>query len=268
VSLIVLRSPQAAVTIDPDLGGRLVSWVVDDLELLRVRGDAPEGFGCYPMAPWPGRLRGNRVLWDGVTRDLPITFAGWAMHGTVLAAVWAVVEVSQTLVVLTCDLGPSWPWRGHAELSWHLGPDQLRSTLAVVSDGDVFPAEVGWHPWFRRRLERGGDLAWSASSAAILERGADHLPTGRRLDPRNLSGPFDDAFHVPDGRVDIRWPDALAIRCQSDVEWIVVYDEPADVVCIEPQTAPPDGLGPDSAVRPGQPKSASATWSWSTDVPR
>ena len=134
--------------------------------------------------------------------------------------------------------------------------------LAVTSEGTPFPAEVGWHPWFRRRLARGGDLTWKADAVSLLERGADHLPTGRRLDPTLVSGPYDDAFEVPDGRVELRWPGALRMECQSDVRWFVVFDELSDLVCIEPETAPP-GLSRNAPlVRPGSPRSASVTWSW------
>ena len=238
------------------------------MDLLGVRGVAPEESGCYPMAPWPGRLRDNQVRWDGVRHDMPVTFAGWAMHGTVLAKEWQVVEFSQTHVVMATDLGSSWPWSGHADLTWRLGAGSLHSTLAVISDGEAFPAEMGWHPWFRRRLDRGGELRWATNATAMLERGSDHLPSGRRLDPAMVSAPFDDVFHVPDGRVDIHWPGALRMSCQSDAEWVVVYDEPADFVCIEPQTAPPGGPGPLSVVQTGQARGASVTWSWVTDLPR
>ncbi len=261
-SLLTLTAGEAIVQVDPDVGGRLVSWCVGDLELLGGRSGIPEEYGCYPMAPWPGRLRERRVEVDGTRRKLPPTYAGWAMHGTVLGRQWRVIEATSEHVGLAIDLGADWPWPGEATLSWRLGPDSLRSDLAVTSEGTPFPAEVGWHPWFRRRLARGGDLTWKADAVSLLERGADHLPTGRRLDPTLVSGPYDDAFEVPDGRVELRWPGALRMECQSDVRWFVVFDELSDLVCIEPETAPP-GLSRNAPlVRPGSPRSASVTWSW------
>ena len=265
---VLLRSPDASIRIDPALGGRLVSWVVGDLELLGGRSDVPEEYGCYPMAPWAGRVRDNHLRWAGAEHDLPATYCGWAMHGTVLAKCWDVVEVSDAHVALVTELGPTWPWRGRAHLTWQLDAASLRSTLAVSSDGPSFPAEVGWHPWFRRRLERGAELSWSMRATAMLERGPDHLPTGRTVSPPPAQGPFDDAFAVADGRVEIRWPGVLTVTCQSDVAWVVIYDELDDLVCIEPQSGPPDGLGRSTPVTPGSPRSASVSWTWATDPPR
>ena len=36
------------------------------------------------------------------------------------------------------------------------------------------------------------------------------------------------------------WPGVLALRIDSDCEHVVVFDEPDDAVCVEPQSAPPD----------------------------
>jgi aldose 1-epimerase len=165
--------------------------------------------------------------------------------------------------MLATELGPAWPWPGRAVLSWHLGADALRSELAVTTEGTPFPAEVGWHPWFRRRLSRGEPLAWSMNARFVKERGPDMLPTGRTLDPGALTGPFDHAFSVPDGRVTLTWPGALELTLEGDVVWMVVFDESDDVVCIEPQTAPPDGLGADAAVVTlGAPRTATVSWRW------
>jgi galactose mutarotase-like enzyme len=261
-SLLTLTAGDAVVQVDPDVGGRLVSWCVGDLELLGGRSRVPEEYGCYPMAPWPGRLRDNRIEVGGASHAFPPTYAGWAMHGTVLGRRWRVLDADSEHVRLATGLGAGWPWPGGATLSWQLGPDSLRSELAVSTDGPAFPVELGWHPWFRRRLVRGRDLTWSADAVALLERGADHLPTGRRLDPSAVPGPYDDAFEVPDGRIELQWPGAVTMACQSDARWMVVFDELPDLVCIEPQTAPP-GLSTDAQlVRPGSPKRASVTWSW------
>lgn len=259
---LTLRSGDAVVQVDPEVGGRLVSWRVDELELLGGLSRVPEEYGCYPMAPWPGRLRGNRVAVDGASHDLLPTYGPWAMHGTVLASAWTIVDVTETGVCLSTGLGAAWPWPGEVTLSWQLESEALRSELMVSSDDASFPADMGWHPWFRRRLGRGGDLVWHAEAAAMLERGDDLLPTGRRVDPWAVSGPHDDAFEVPNGRVELHWPGVISVTCQSDARWMVVFDEPDDLICVEPQTGPPDGLNVTTWVRPGFPKRASVTWSW------
>jgi aldose 1-epimerase len=76
-------------------------------------------------------------------------------------------------------------------------------------------------------------------------------------------GPYDDAFEVPDGRVEITWPGALRLTCESDTRWLTVFDELPDLVCIEPHTGPPGGLARAAAVTPGAARRASVRWSWS-----
>jgi len=260
-----LAAGGASVRVDPSAGGRLVSWRVGDLELLGTRGPLPEEHGCYPMVPWPGRLRGNAVRFAGAEHPMPVTYLGYAMHGTLLGRALRVAERTPHRVELRGELGPAWPWPGRATVTWELGEGRLRSRLEVATDGDPFPAELGWHPWFRRRLDRGEPLRWRMDASAVLERDAAGLPTGRRLDPADVRGPFDDAFEVPDGRARIDWPGALSLEIAGDAGWMVVFDELEDVVCLEPQTAPPGG--PDDAaepVRPGAPRAAQVTWSWET----
>jgi galactose mutarotase-like enzyme len=260
---LTLQTGDASICVDPEVGGRLVSWRVGDLELLGGRSRIPEEHGCYPMAPWAGRLRDNMVEFQGVRHDLPVTYSGWAMHGTVLGRPWRVIDATPQRLLLDTDLGGTWPWPGSATLSWELGQRWLRSEICVECAEQPFPAEVGWHPWFRRRLALGGDLAWTVEAVALMERGPDHLPTGRRLDPSTVAGPYDDAFEVPDGRVELQWPGAMRLTCHSDTRWVTVFDELPDLVCIEPQTGPPGRLDPAAAlVRPGSPKRASVTWTW------
>lgn len=262
VSPIHLEAAGARLTVEPGAGGRASSFVVDGLELLGRGGPGSVQWGWYPMAPWPGRLRDNRFAFGGADHRFPATHEGWAIHGTVYAAPWQVEAQSTSSVTLTVGLGPDWPWAGLARLEWALAQDRLTTRLTVESDGAEFPAEVGWHPWFRRRLERGGEAVLDLPADAIVERGADHLPTGRLLE-QIPSGPVDDAFRVPTGRVGITWPGALELTCRTDCRWFVVFTELEPALCVEPQTAPPDALNADPwLVRPGRPRTAGATWSW------
>lgn len=260
---LAVRAGDAVIEVDPDVGGRLVSWRIGALELLGGRSDNPVEYGCYPMAPWPGRLRENEVVVAGAHSPLPPTYDGWALHGTVLDRVWRVVDVGASHVMVATELGASWPWPGRAVLSWHLAADALHSELAITTDGAPFPAEIGWHPWFRRRLNVGQPLTWDLDAQFIQERGPDMLPTGRLLDPGTLAGPFDHAFAVPDGRATILWPGALELVVESDCGWFVVFDELDDLVCVEPQTAAPGSLRTDRGmVSAGAPRTATVDWRW------
>ena len=66
------------------------------------------------------------------------------------------------------------------------------------------------------------------------------VPTGALVEPTD--GPWDDCF-VDTG------PVVLALRprsrrrvTSSDCDHWVVFDEPADATCVEPQSGPPDGF--------------------------
>ncbi len=110
-------------------------------------------------------------------------------------------------------------------LSWHGAPDGWCS--------------LGFHPWFRRRLDTGGPVVLDVDPLAMVERGPDHLPTGAIVEP--AVGPWDDCFQLA-APPRLTWPDALSLQLRSDTEWWVVFDESREAVCVEPQTAPPDAI--------------------------
>ena len=255
--------------IDEELGCRATSWTVGDLSLLSGRSADPVEHGMYPMAPWAGRLRDNAVRWSGLRYDLPASYQQWALHGVVLGAPLEIVdhgsdEGSAWLQARTSRLG-AWPWPGHVDVTWHLTTEVLTTTISVVAEDRPFPAVVGWHPWFRRRLGHGGDLRWTLEATGRLERGADHLPTGRVLTADLSDGPFDDAFVVPDGRAVVHWPGALRLDVAANACWYVVFDELPDVACLEPQSGPPDGVNdgygsPVPIASADQPQQLVTTW--------
>jgi aldose 1-epimerase len=257
------------VEVDPAEGGRATSWTVGGRELLDHHGDDPVEHGMYAMAPWAGRLRDNVVAWGGRQHDLPATYGPWALHGTCVARPATVLEHVQeddsARLVLRLDRHPHWPWRMAVDLTWELIGRELVTVIAVHALDEPFPAVVGWHPWFRRRLGVGGPMEWSLPATSRLVRGDDHLPTGQSVPFDPADGPFDDAFTVPDGRAHLRWPGVLGIDVVTDGGWFVVFDELAGSVCIEPQSGPPDGLHVGSShapavATPGRPHVLTTRW--------
>jgi aldose 1-epimerase len=260
-----LAAGGAVLTLVPGSGGRATSLVVDGLELLAHETTTDVGWGWYPLAPWPGRLRDNALVWGGTAFPMPVTHEVWAIHGTVYAVPWTVEEATDTSAVLSVPLVPPWPWAGRVRQTWRLGDGSLETALEVTSDVAEFPAELGWHPWFRRRLERGGPAVLDLPAESMYERDAGHLPTGVLVSPPP-PGPYDDTFPLPGGEVALTWPGALRLSCRTDCGFVVVYDERPEALCVEPQTAPPDGINlTPGLVSPGSPRTARAVWSWSPD---
>ncbi|WP_329274714.1 aldose epimerase family protein [Streptomyces sp. NBC_01451] len=258
---ITLAAGDAEVTVQPGNGGRVGGLRVDGVELLRQG----ERFGCFPMVPWCGRTRDGRFLDGGTVRQLPLNSPPHAIHGTVRDGAWRVARTTADEAVITYDLVEPWPYAGRVTQLVALTPDSLTLTMSVETYADSFPAQIGWHPWFNRNL--GGADAPAEVQVAFTpawqeERGEDHLPTGKRIDPK--PGPWDDCFGMPGGvDVTLTWPQRLELKVTSPEEWVVVYDEQDAAVCVEPQTGPPNGLNTlPRLVTPLEPLEATMTWSW------
>ncbi|MET7452755.1 aldose 1-epimerase [Streptomyces sp. NPDC005574] len=255
---ITLTAGDAEVTVQPGNGGRIGGLRVGGVELLRQG----ERFGCFPMVPWCGRTRDGRFLDGGTLRQLPLNSPPHAIHGTARDGAWRTARVSADEAVITYDLVDPWPHPGRVTQVVTLTPDTLTLGMAVETYETSFPAQIGWHPWFNRTLGDGEGARLDFTPAWQEERGDDHLPTGKRVEPR--PGPWDDCFGMPDGvDVTVTWPGRLELRVASREQWVVVYDEQEAAVCVEPQTGPPNGLNTlPRLVTAIDPLEAATTWSW------
>lgn len=233
--MIELRAGAARVAVVPDAGGRLGALTVGGVELLVTadRADGPTMWGCFPMAPWCGRVRNAQFVDDGELVELPRSMPPHAAHGLVYDRPWARTDDGSdpAACALAIDLGPAWPFGGRAEQRFELDDDQLRATLAVVAGDRSMPAEVGWHPWFASA----GPVELRAT--AMYER-AGVLPTGRLVAPG--PPPWDDCFLTTEP---VRLPvGALTVTVSADTDHVVVFDQLDHGVAVEPQSGPPDAF--------------------------
>ncbi|MEC4016429.1 aldose 1-epimerase [Streptomyces sp. H27-D2] len=249
----------AEVSVHPENGCRIGSLRVGGVELLRQGAK----YGAFPMVPWCGRTQNGQFRNGGRIHQLPVNSPPHAIHGTGRDAAWKTVRADAVSAAFTYDLAEPWPYPGRVTQLVELTRDTLTLTMGVEATADSFPAQAGWHPWFLRNLGTGGaDVEVDFVPGWQEERGADHLPTGRRIDP--LPSPWDDAFGMPDGvDVTLTWPEQLELNVASRAEWVVVYDEQAEAVCVEPQSGPPNGLNSaPRLVTPIDPLEIATTWSW------
>jgi aldose 1-epimerase len=76
---VVFEADGVRAEVDPMLGARLTSLQFGGHEVLAT-GHTPDGVhigdGCFPMAPWAGRIGGGRIEHDGVTASLPLDGEG------------------------------------------------------------------------------------------------------------------------------------------------------------------------------------------------
>lgn len=252
-----LRAGDVEVGIAPEHGCRVTNLVIGGTEVLRQG----ERYGSFPMVPWCGRVDRGRFRNGAVQHRLPLNADPHAIHGTGRDTPWRTRRADDTGAVFTYELADPWPYPGLVTQVFELTESSLTTTIAVEAHEDSFPAQAGWHPWFLRRIG-GVDAELSFTPAWQEERGADHLPTGRRIDPE--PGPWDDCFGMPDG-VDatLTWPGVLELNVTSRAEWVVVFDEQPEAICVEPQSGPPNGLNTlPRLVTPIDPLEVSTTWSW------
>lgn len=267
---ITLRCGELELSVEIARGGRASSLSLDGEELLGGVSDNPYEYGMYPMGPWAGRLRENRLVLDGRSHPMPITYAEWALHGTVLDRPWVVAGLAQeadhSWLAITCELGESWPWRGSMELTWSLHRSVLRTSLSVRAHDSAFPAVIGMHPWLRKHT-RFGTARWQMVDAQLALKDEQYQLTGELMSPPSEQGIFDDSFRVADRRACVIWGDELTLEIHQSHNWFVVYDTRKEFLCVEPQTGPPDGInegqfGPVALVTPGRPLSQQTAWSF------
>ena len=97
--MIELKSDAAALAVDTALGGRIVSLLVGGVERILPKANArpsplATGWGCYPMAPWPGRLSEGRIPTEEGEVRLEQNRPPTAIHGLVFDKPWSVVTQS------------------------------------------------------------------------------------------------------------------------------------------------------------------------------
>jgi galactose mutarotase-like enzyme len=270
--MLTLTAGRASVRVDPARGARLSSLVVHGHELLIQPQPSsldhetdPLLSGCYPMAPFAGRVRDARFMWNGQLHHLAPVQGPHAMHGTVFDRHWIVERADVGYLRLHRDLQPGWPFPGSVVEEVALSASRLEVRLEVHTAGPTFPATLGWHPWFRRVVDLGGSLEVTVAAARYYPRGVDGLPLGHVAAPPP-DGPWDDCFTAVTWPVVLTWPGALEVALSSTCDHVVLFDETSPAICVEPQTGPPNALNhPEHAtiVRPGHPLTAEMSLTWS-----
>ena len=237
---VELSVPGHAVTLDTAGDGRLVDWRIDGCPVIGAKSPRPVEFGMYAMAPWAGRVAGNTVTVAGTEFPMPATHDEWALHGTMLGRPCRLVSHDASHALIEQDLGDTWPWGGVLRAEWGITVDALACSLELRAVREPFPAVIGLHPWFVRRL---GDVdaRWGIEGALLAERDPGYRLTGALVAADRPRGTYDDAF-LGDGRASIEWPGELRIDLTSSHRWFVVYDQEPGFVCLEPQTGPPNGV--------------------------
>lgn len=235
--------------VDALAGGRISSLRVNGHEVLWTdRTGGALAWGAYPMVPYAGRVRHGRFSFAGRRYELPVNLGAHAIHGSGFVTSWD-VEPDGTMVH---EL--PWVFGGVARHRVRYGAaDSITASLEVTNDHRAMPAQVGWHPWFRR------PVTLQFAAGAMYRRDADGLPDGTMLRPPP-PGPYDDCFTDVDQPLRLDGASGSTLALSSSCDHWVIYDEPRHALCAEPQSGPPDAFnqGP-YIVEPGRPLVASFT---------
>ena len=266
---VVLHSGDATVMVHPTAGGRIGQIEVAGQRLLvdvPTTNAHPMSWGSFPMAPWVGRIRTGRFEFGGDQHQLDLNHEdgdggaarSHSIHGTVFSRAWTIDEQSDTAISMSCRLAGAldWPFGGNARQHIDLGADRLRCDLLVEADHGRFPAEIGWHPWFRKpdRVD--------FAPTAMYRRDEFGLPTGELVEPSD--GPWDDCFiNVDDVRLTYDRAVAPTVTVAADCDHWVIFDEPTAATCVEPQSGPPDAFNLRAhVVTPSSPLRRTMTIAW------
>jgi aldose 1-epimerase len=222
------------VSISPSCGGRIAQLEIDERPML-VDGDHtshPMTWGAFPMAPWAGRVRRGRFEFDGTVYDLRQNLPPHAIHGTTFDRRWTTVGHDARSIEMEIEL--DWPFGGRATQAVSVTAGGLSCELTVHADGAAMPAEIGWHPWFLKP----DSLSFAPLGRYVRDH--DGIAVDEIVEPDLTTGTFDDCFVNTDPVV-LRYGQR-SLTLTSDCDHWVLYDEPPDATCVEPQSGPPDAF--------------------------
>jgi aldose 1-epimerase len=260
--VLELTAGDACLRLQPEHGGRIAGLTVAGLELLVTPEVDDHNYGAFPMAPWTGRVRDGRFTFDGVDYQLPLNKPPHAIHGTARDHPWTVDVAGDSSAVLTQELTRPWPFGGRVVMRFDLAPGALDLTFEVHAGDTAMPAECGWHPWWQRQAGRGDQLEVEVHASAMYALDRVGIPTGELTDI--TPPPWDDCFtELGKPAAILHWPGAASVEIATDCPCLVVFTEPENAICVEPESGPPDqfNLGP-RVVLPGEPLVVHSTWSW------
>jgi aldose 1-epimerase len=233
--VFTLSNNSASVCVDPKHGGRLTSLRIHDQEVLITHcPDATTlNWGCYPMAPYAGRVRSGIVRFNNAEHQLPLTLPPHAAHGTVFAQPWNVVDTTESSIDLFTDLGSQWPFGGSVSHRIHLQDSRILLELSVTAGDCAMPAQVGWHPWFCKPSH--AELIFES----MLQRDTDGIATSLREQTDAVN--VDDCFFNPLAPLSLTVNGVDLVLSSNCSHW-VVYDLPTHSTCIEPQSGAPNEI--------------------------
>jgi aldose 1-epimerase len=261
--MIALKEGGVACTLDPELGGSLLSLSVGGVDLLRPAPVRPRDVleaACFPLVPFANRIAQGRMKLDGREVVLPAdpAAAPHAHHGHGWRRPWRLVGRRDGFAELELRHSPdAWPWAYVASQRISLIAGGAVIDLSVTNmSGEDMPAGLGLHPYFVRgeadTIETGA-LRMVVSSDGIPVNEAPIDPGEKRL--AALDG-LDNLLLDESGRVRLRLG---GLHCEMKASGVVGFHvyvpENENFFCVEPVSHRPNAFFSNAelyAIRPGE----------------
>jgi aldose 1-epimerase len=261
--VITLERAGLACTLNPELGGSLLSLSVNGKDLLRPTGPEARDVlqaACFPLVPFANRIAEGRMRFRGREIVLPPDPAArpHAHHGHGWRRPWRVVEKTDVLATLEYRHVPDeWPWAYVATQSIALVDGGAQIELSVTNRSDEhMPAGLGLHPYFVRG--EADTILVRARRMVVNDR--DGIPRGE--EPITPGEKFLDTIDGMDnllldrsGQVHLS---SAGVRCHLEargaVGFHVYIPNDENFFCVEPVSHRPNAFsksGERHAIKPG-----------------
>ena len=240
--ILTLSNLRSIVVVDPIDGGRIVSIIIDGYEILRDEkfntANSIFGYGSFPMAPYAGRIRNGKFEFNGEQHQLELADPPHAIHGTAVYQSWEVLNHASDKIELQTTIAAGWPYRGELQQEFILLENEIiiRMKLTAI---DAMPAWIGFHPWFRKQIND-QEFQLNTNFDQMYVRDEGQITTKTISTPKPL--PWDDCFIGESPVIELSWGKLIKLKLESNSPYWVIYSAPADSLCIEPQSAPPNAI--------------------------
>lgn len=261
------NTPELELTVLKDDAARIQSLKFHGVELLRQHNPQSKAFqyGCFPMIPWVGRMKGGDITFKGQTHHLYQNKGQNAMHGMAHFEDWELISYQPNAIKLAYNVGEPWPWPCKVEQRLELRDHKLFMELKISTTQGEFPVDAGWHPWFLKDPDHTGSEQLQVQFKAddMEEIGPDEIPTGKKLPVNN--GPWDDCFNFYNSQAQAKliYPGKREITITSNCPALIVFNKLADATCVNTMSGVPNGVNTNPhVISPIQPLEVKAVWSF------
>lgn len=196
-----------------------------------ARADAGRG---ELLMPWPNRIRDGKYTFNDKLQQLSLTEPARhnATHGLVRWQQWALIERTNSTLIVGFRLMPCPGWDGIVDLAvrYALGDDGLTVTPSATNVGSVaVPFGFGAHPYLTVGENSVDELTLSVPGNKYLTVDEQLIPTGSRpvdgtaydfRDPRPIAeAQLDTAFTDLQAGDDGRWRVSVSSGARSTTLW-------------------------------------------------